>query len=109
MTTSEATRPSLAAIGVVMSTARTFFAFLLSSYVLSAGLGGCAESESVAADSAALTTNPPDTKAGADSVTMCHGTEPFWGITIDPKKVSFNGVESSVSIVNQGPKPAHGF
>jgi uncharacterized membrane protein len=96
-----------------MSNARTSFAFLLSSFALGIAAVGCSEPDSVAADSAALTTNDSPVRdgaeMGADSVTHCHGTEPFWAIRIDPNKVTFDAVEASTSMLNHGPKPAHGF
>jgi uncharacterized membrane protein len=95
-----------------MSTSLTSFAFLVSSLVFGVAAVGCAEPEPVAGSASALTTDDTvEQGTGADSVTHCHGTEPFWGITIDPKKVTFNAVamEESRSMINHGPKAAHGF
>lgn len=46
---------------------------------------------------------------GADKVTRAHGTEPFWGLTIDATTVKFElAGDSTMTIDNRGAKPAEG-
>lgn len=52
----------------------------------------------------------PAALADASKVTSCLGTEPFWNLTIDSKKVTFEdfGSESKRTIDNKGARPAFG-
>mgnify|MGYP001191321235 CR=1 FL=1 len=52
----------------------------------------------------------PQEAQGADKVTRCHGTEPFWSVTIDPEKVAFKDADeiTVMTIDNRGPIPAEG-
>jgi uncharacterized membrane protein len=48
--------------------------------------------------------------ADATTARQCHGTEPFWSLTLDGKTIKFEnlGTESSLSINQPNPKSAHG-
>lgn len=52
----------------------------------------------------------PQKAQGADKVTSCHGTEPFWGVTIDQGKVEFKEADGIqvMTIDNRGAIPAQG-
>ena len=46
----------------------------------------------------------------ATAARQCHGTEPFWSLTLDGKKITFenHGTETSLSINQPNPKSANG-
>lgn len=51
----------------------------------------------------------PAALADASKVTSCVGTEPFWGLTIDAKKVTFRTADGLTrTIDNKGARPAFG-
>ncbi|MBX3225828.1 MAG: hypothetical protein KIT84_30375 [Labilithrix sp.] len=51
----------------------------------------------------------PNVAEGADKVTSCWGSEPFWSIAIDSSKVQFKSFDDSTqTIANKGATPAQG-
>jgi uncharacterized membrane protein len=57
------------------------------------------------------TGDPAEVKAvslSADKVKRCHGTEPFWGLNIDDKTVTWELDTTKRTIENSGARPAIG-
>lgn len=63
-----------------------------------------------AGESSALAAKSIPASLGADKVTACTGTEPFWRLEIEKNEIKFEtlGAEEKMTIVNNGPKAARG-
>lgn len=71
--------------------------------ILGTSAVGCAAEPEVVGHASA---NLDETQGGANKVRGCHGTEPFWGISIDADRITFEDDDAKTTIVNLGPVPS---
>lgn len=81
----------------------------LSVVVISLSSFACNKPSTQAADSS-LAAKSVSGSEGADKVTSCIGTEPFWNLSINKDVIKFenSGTEEVMSIKNSGPKSSIG-
>ena len=78
--------------------------------ILSLSSFACNKASSETTENNALSAKAHAASQGADKVTTCVGTEPFWGLKIARDKIYFEdaGAEKKMTIANNGAKAAMG-
>jgi len=77
--------------------------------VFAVACGGSGGDEVATGEGAATARTPEVPNLGADKATRCHGTEPFWGITIDRTSVQYKSADGATrTIETRGAQSAIG-